>query len=59
LLEEAIEKYGHPESILTDNSSLFSPVKGGTSTFSRWSQTEEIKHIKSRVFHPETCGKVI
>jgi len=58
LLEEAIEKYGHPDSILTDNGALFSSVRGGTSTFSRWCQTEGIKHIKARVFHPETCGKV-
>jgi len=58
LLEEAIEEYGHPDSILTDNGALFSSVRGGTSTFSRWCQTEGIKHIKARVFHPETCGKV-
>jgi len=58
LLEEAIEKYGHPESILTDNGALFSSVRRGTSTFSRWCQTEGIKHIKSLVLHSETCGKV-
>jgi len=58
LLEEAVEKYGHPESILTDNGALFYSVRGGTSTFSRWCQTEGIKHIRSRVFHPETYGKV-
>ncbi|MHA1204555.1 MAG: hypothetical protein ACTSSL_06380, partial [Candidatus Heimdallarchaeaceae archaeon] len=37
---------------------LFSSVRGGTSTFSRWCQTEGIKHIRARVFHPETWGKV-
>jgi len=58
LIEEAIEKYGHPESILTDNGALFSSVRGGTSTFSRWCQVEGIKHIRSRVSHPETYGKV-
>ncbi|UJG44066.1 MAG: DDE-type integrase/transposase/recombinase [Candidatus Heimdallarchaeum endolithica] len=58
LLEEAIKEYGYPESILTDNGALFSSVRGGTSTFSRWCQTEGIKHIRARVFHPETCGKV-
>jgi len=34
LLEEEIEKYEHPESILTDDSSLFSSVRGGTHTSS-------------------------
>jgi len=58
LLEEVIEKYGHPKSILTDNGALFSSVRGGISTFSRWCQTEGIKHIRARVFHLETCGKV-
>jgi len=38
LLEEAIEKFGHPESILTDNGVLFFSVRGGTSSFSRWYQ---------------------
>jgi len=57
LLEEAIEKYGHPDSILTDNGALFSSVRGGTSTFSRWCQTEGIKHIKSRVSHPRNMWK--
>jgi len=41
-----------------NNGALFSSAREGTSTFSRWCQTEGIKHIKSRVFHPETCGKV-
>ncbi|MHA1353213.1 MAG: DDE-type integrase/transposase/recombinase, partial [Candidatus Heimdallarchaeaceae archaeon] len=58
LLEKAIKEYGYPESILTDNGALFSSVRGGTSTFSRWCQTERIKHIRARVFHHETCGKV-
>jgi len=58
LLEEAIEKYGHPDSILTDNGALFSSVRGITSTFSSWCQTEEIKHIRTIVFHSEICEKV-
>ncbi|MHA1204983.1 MAG: hypothetical protein ACTSSL_08610 [Candidatus Heimdallarchaeaceae archaeon] len=58
MLEEAVQKYGYPQEILTDNGALFSSVRGGTSTFTRWCQTQGIKHIKSRVFHPETCGKV-
>jgi len=47
------KKYGHPQSILTDNGSLFSSVRGGTSTFSHLCQTESIKLIKFRVFEVE------
>ncbi|MHA1400938.1 MAG: hypothetical protein ACTSQE_11380, partial [Candidatus Heimdallarchaeaceae archaeon] len=35
LLEEAVQKYGYPQEILTDNGALFSSVRGGTSTFTR------------------------
>jgi len=58
LLEEAIEKYGHPESILTNNGALFSSVRRGTSTFSHWCQTEGIKHIRTRVFTPKHVEKL-
>ncbi|UJG44999.1 MAG: hypothetical protein K9W46_13480 [Candidatus Heimdallarchaeum endolithica] len=43
LLEDAIEKYGRPESILTDNGALFSSVRGETSTFSRLCQTKQME----------------
>ena len=57
-LRKATEKYGKPLQILTDNGSQFYAVKGGTSIFTRWCMQEGIKHIRSRVFHPETCVKV-
>ncbi|MHA1116224.1 MAG: DDE-type integrase/transposase/recombinase [Candidatus Heimdallarchaeaceae archaeon] len=57
LLENGIKKYGYPESILTDNGALFTAVRRGTITFSRWCQTEETKQTRSQVFHPETCRK--
>ena len=57
-LHKAIRKYGKPLQILTDNGSQFYAVNGGTSTFTRWCMQEGIEHIRSRVFHPQTCGKV-
>jgi len=50
--------YGRPKQILTDNGAQFHSMKGGTSTFTRVLAQERVKHIRSRVFHPETCGKV-
>ncbi|MHA1852923.1 MAG: DDE-type integrase/transposase/recombinase [Candidatus Heimdallarchaeaceae archaeon] len=57
-LHKAISKYGKPIQTLTDNGSQFYAVKGGTSTITRWCMQEDIEHIRSRVFHPQTCGKV-
>ena len=57
-LKQTIKKYGKPLEILTDNGSQFYAVKGGTSSFTRWCLQEGIKHIRSRAYHPQTCGKV-
>ena len=58
LLDQSIKKYTKPTQILTDNGAQFYAVRGGTSSFTRWTMQEGIKHIRSRVFHPQTCGKV-
>ncbi|MHA1303435.1 MAG: hypothetical protein ACTSQE_10630 [Candidatus Heimdallarchaeaceae archaeon] len=43
--------------ILTDNGIQFYAVRGETSTFTRYLQSLGIHHIRSRPYHPETCGK--
>ncbi len=57
-LHHCFQLYGHPQQVLTDNGAQFHAMRGGTSTFTRVLAQEGIKHIRSRVFHPETCGKV-
>ncbi len=58
LLDQAMQTYGTPRQILTDNGAIFHPQRGGTSSFTRWCKTNIIDHIRARVYHPETCGKV-
>ncbi|MHA1667776.1 MAG: DDE-type integrase/transposase/recombinase [Candidatus Heimdallarchaeaceae archaeon] len=57
-LQHCFQLHGHPKQILTDNGAQFHSMRGGTSTFTRVLAQEGVKHIRSRVFHPETCGKV-
>lgn len=57
ILDELIKQYGKPREILTDNGSAY----GGNSKhskFDRWCRRRSIKHIRSRVHSPQTCGKV-
>ncbi len=57
-LQHCFQLYSRPKQVLTDNGAQFHAMRGGTSTFTRVLAQEGIKHIRSRFFHPETCGKV-
>ena len=52
------ETYGKPRQVLSDNGAQFFAMRGGTSTFTRTMHHEGVDHIRSRVNHPQTCGKV-
>lgn len=54
----AIQKYGKPEAILTDNGTQFTPARGEIGPFTRWCEERNIKHILGRVHHPQTNGKI-
>jgi len=63
VLEQAIAKYGHPREILTDRGSQFYANEGerkekGISQFEAYLAKKNIKHILSRVNHPQTNGKL-
>jgi len=57
-LQHCFHLYGRPKQVLTDNGAQFHSMRGGTSRFTRVLAQEGVKHIRSRFFHPETCGKV-
>ena len=50
----AINRYGTPENILTDNGIQFN-IHGN---FEEFCKTKKIKHILGRVHHPQTNGKI-
>lgn len=54
----AIQKYGKPEAILTDNGVQFTPSKAESGPFTKWCKEQGIKHILGRVHHPQTNGKI-
>ena len=57
ILDKLIKIHGKPREILSDNGSAY----GGTSKhskFDRWCRKHDIKHIRSSVHSPQTCGKV-
>ena len=54
----AIQKYGKPEAILTDNGTQFTPARGEKGPFTQWCESQGIKHILGRVHHPQTNGKI-
>lgn len=56
--ENAIQKYGTPEEILTDNGTQFTPARGEAGPFTRWCEERGIRHILGRVHHPQTNGKI-
>lgn len=56
--QKAIDKYGTPDNILTDNGTQFTPTKGQVGPFSKWCEERGIKHILGRVHHPQTNGKI-
>jgi transposase InsO family protein len=57
ILEILIRKYGKPREILSDNGSAYGS-KSKNSKFDRWCKRQGIKHIRSAVHSPTTCGKI-
>jgi len=57
ILDDLITKYGRPREILTDNGGAYG-LKSKHSKFDRWCRRRGIKHIRSSVHSPTTCGKV-
>lgn len=54
----AVERYGLPVQMLTDNGSAFSGKRRGwTTAFERNLADLGVHAISSRVLHPQTCGK--
>lgn len=52
--QKAINKYGTPENVLTDNGAQFH-IHGA---FEDFCKSKNIKHILGRVHHPQTNGKI-
>jgi len=57
ILENLVKKYGKPREILSDNGSAYG-LKSKHSKFDRWCNRRQIKHIRSAIHSPTTCGKV-
>ncbi len=57
VLRAAIERYGMPKEMLTDNGRQFYTWRG-TSEFQKFLVQSGIKHTRSRPYHPETLGKI-
>ena len=63
VLEKAISKWGRPASILTDRGIQFYAQEAGDrlrglTVFERYLIEQDIRHVLSRVNHPQTNGKV-
>ncbi len=62
VLDGCIRKYGKPASILTDNGSPFTTnpdtIQNAPTIFEHYLMKHKIKHVLSRVHHPQTNGKV-
>ena len=54
----AIQKYGKPGAILTDNGAQFTPSRTESGPFTKWCEDLGIKQILERVHHPQTNGKI-
>lgn len=58
-LHRAGQKWGYPQSMLTDNGSIFTAsARGGISAMETELLTLGIASKHSRPYHPQTCGKV-
>ncbi len=60
-LKMGIDEYGRPEQIVTDNGSQYWTIHGGdpyNHVFGCFLIDHGIRHIRSRVSHPQTKGKV-
>jgi len=53
----AIEKRGMPKEVLSDNGRQYHSWRG-TSKFTLMLTKLGIRHIRSRPYHPQTCGKI-
>lgn len=58
VLWEAMDVYGMPECILTDNESIFRAPGSGVSAFTARLWRLGVEHISGRPHHPQTQGKV-
>ena len=56
-LDILISKYGLPKEIISDNGSPYG-LRSISSKFDKWCKKRYIKHIRGRVNHPQTNGKV-
>ena len=57
VLKNAIEKYGMPKEMLTDNGRQFYTWRG-SNMFQKYLVKSGIRQIRSRPYHPQTLGKV-
>lgn len=55
---QAFEEYGLPDSILSDNGSQFAGFRQGITQFERYLMDLDILPIHSRIYHPQTQGKI-
>lgn len=53
----AIEKHGMPQEVLSDNGRQYYTWRG-RSKFTKFLTKMGIRHIRSRPYHPQTCGKI-
>jgi putative transposase len=54
----AIERWGKPKAVLTDNGTQFTPARADKGPFTQWCEKSQIKHILGRIHHPQTNGKI-
>jgi putative transposase len=57
LVQEAIDRYGKMEEVLTDRGFVFYSWKGAN-RFERYLEVEKIDHIHASAHHPQTLGKI-
>ncbi len=57
LVQEAIERFGKMEEVLSDRGFVFYSWRGGN-RFEQFLETEKIAHTHARPHHPQTLGKV-
>lgn len=57
LVQEAMDRYGKMEEILTDRGFVFYSWKGAN-RFERYLHSEGIDHTHARAHHPQTLGKI-
>ena len=57
ILDGLIQKHGKPREILTDNGGAYG-LNSKHSRFDRWCKRRGIMHIRTKVYSPQTAGKV-